>query len=175
MPVDGSDRDVTLLFTATDGPVSQWVRYWCRSDVSHVALGWSRGGDRVVLDADFGGVRLRDRAAFLRGVRLVAEYRALPDLGARAAALAALVGTPYDYAGLVGHNLVAAARRLGLRLGNPLASRRGLVCSELVRRLDLAGEHLPEWAALPVDLTTPADLLAACAASPRFVRVDPAG
>lgn len=157
---------MTVLFTTSPSILSRFIRWFTRSQVSHVGIGTTLHGVPVVIHADVGGVQVSTRTKFLQRRILHAEYdhiRQPSDLHMSAAVLA--IGEGYDYLGLFGFAIVILAWRwLRLRLHNPFASPRAVVCSEFVARaLSVPGIS-------DVETVSPQVLLEACATSSHFSR-----
>lgn len=151
----------SIIFTTTRGPISWVIRYVSKSPVSHCAVGFDIDGVSLVLEADIGGVHLSIREKFLKANPiLVAEY-ACPE-GTRVAPALKVLGKEYDYAGLVGFGIVTPIRKwLGKRVHNPFNQTRAVICSELVRAL-----NLDVFSGLDVMDVTPQDLYLVCGTLP---------
>jgi len=156
---------LTILFTTTRGPLSWIIRFITKSPVSHCAIGLNIDGVSLVLEADIEGVSLCLRERFNKqNPVLIAEY-SCPETTSVAKALQTL-GEEYDYAGLVGFGIVTPLRKwLGKRITNPFNQARSVVCSELVRSLEL-----DVFKGLDVMDVTPQDLYTACETLPKSSR-----
>lgn len=154
---------MTLVFLTTRGVLSRLIRWATNSAASHVAIGVDLAGVPLLLQADIGGVQTTLRERFIqRGHVVVAEYECatLPPIALAGAV--SCIGEHYDYVGLLGYAFVMLGRHFGRKVRNPLASSKATVCSEFVLSLDPRGEHVPDWATLAADRTSPEDLLQVC-------------
>jgi hypothetical protein len=151
-----------IVFTADNGIVSRAVRWFTGVQASHVALTAKIGGVDVLIHATVGGVQVSPRRKWLRGERVVAEFkpRAEPVFDLHTAVQS--LGERYDYVGLIGYIPVLLARRFGARLRNPLASARATVCSEFALRAAWALGKLRGVSALDPERSTPRDVLKLC-------------
>lgn len=155
---------MTLLFLTSRSWVSAVIRWVTGSEASHVAIGMDLHGVPILMHADVGGAQVSLRSKVLQGHSVVAEYDCLTIPATHIVGSVACLGERYDYVGFFGYAVVIAARHLGRRVKNPLASPRAMVCSEFVLSLDTRGEYVPPWSVLDPERTTPEDLLAICRA-----------
>lgn len=162
---------MTLVFMTGKGPLSWVIRKFTKSTTSHVGVGTVLHGLPVLIHADIGGVQVAPRAKFLKRELVVAEFKWLDDPKEELERACKLLGEKYDYVGLFGFALVIAARWIGKRIKNPLASPRAFVCSELVRQIDPNGDVVSEWKELDPEKTQPAELLEICFLSPKFEKL----
>ena len=124
---------VSLVFSRSNGLMSSLIRLVTRRAISHVAIGLTVEGVRLVVEASFLGVEMTERKCWLRANSVVEEYLSRRALDVRGALHA--LGEAYDYGGLLG--------RLWMRLRhlrrNPFGSPRRVICSELVLALRVPG------------------------------------
>lgn len=150
---------VTLIFTTAKGfsLMSRLIRWWTRSEASHVAIGVEMFGVQLLLHATKGGVKFEPRAKYLRGNKVVREVRFRHPEALELDAAVRMLGTKYDYLSLLGYALLIPLwRHLKVWIKNPFASPSAVVCSEFVLALD---PDLPEWKGLDPERTTAQDLL----------------
>lgn len=162
---------ITLLFSTTTGILSKVIRWFTKSQASHVAIGTEMHGVPVVIESTLGGVRIYPRKRWLKANRLVAEYAFGPNVEADMRYAIECVGDRYDYMGLIGQFFVVVARWIGRRIKNPFNSPKAMFCSEFVLRFNRDGV-IPEWAGLVDDGTvTPNDFLRLCRLGGSFALV----
>jgi hypothetical protein len=152
-------------------PLSALIRAMTRSRVSHA---WLLVEDpvfelRLVLEAHSSGFRLVSFARFVKENVVVALVEPSHPVDAGLPAAGAWLGESFDVLGLFGIFLTLVARWLEQRpWRNPFPSTRSLFCSEsVIRTLQAAG--YPGAGALPVEETTPGELLAFLEADPGCV------
>jgi len=160
----------SLVFTASNDLLSRSIRWFTNGRASHVAIGAQLCGVPVLIHATVGGVLVSPRAKWLRGRKLVAEYAFTNGSGVDVAGAVKRLGERYDYVGLFGFVPILVARWFGVRIRNPFASPRAVVCSELVLRADKYN-NVKEWRGMDPERTSPADLLEACVGSESFTRL----
>jgi hypothetical protein len=124
-------------------------------------LGLDVMGVPMLLHCTSGGVRFTPRTRWMASNRLVAEYRFLVDVDEGVRHAFEHLGEKYDYVSLFGFLPVLLFRWLKIKVGNPLASARAMVCSEFILHVD-QGDRIPEWDALEYETTTPQELLDIC-------------
>lgn len=143
---------MTIVFFRGRGIVPRIIALATRSSVSHVGIGARFFGLPVVIHATVGGVQVTPRARMPEPTR---EFLVpIERMGRLSLALREL-GTKYDYVGLLGFAFVLLGRWARLKVQNPLASPRAVVCSELVSYVALDDIEA-------ADETTPEDLLEHC-------------
>jgi hypothetical protein len=133
-------------------------------------LGLDLYGVAMLLHCTSGGVQVTPKSKWFRDNKLVAEYEFKPELsdGVRHAFMH--LGEKYDYVSLLGFVPVLFFRWLRVKIKNPLASAKSMVCSEFVVHVD--HEHkIPEWAGLDPETTSPEDLLLLCRRQQSFTKV----
>lgn len=142
--------------------LSATIRWFTGSPASHVLIGLEWLGVPVFVHATIGGVVVSPRKKFLKSSRIVQEFRVLPNVDVNVVRMLCRLDEDYDYPALLGYGLLIAARRLfRVKMKNPFASSRGVVCSEFVVNLRHGG-IIPEWCDLDPESSTPADLLDRC-------------
>lgn len=129
-------------------------------------------GVPVIVHATVGGVQVDFRRKWAKGNTIVGEFRPKVEVSQGVQHTLSLLGSKYDYVGLLGYLLVVFWWRwFGRKIKNPIVSPTGLVCSELLVHLSHDGSIIPEWAEMDPERTTPQDLLAACEAGSSFERI----
>jgi hypothetical protein len=162
-----------ITFTTSRAWYSGLIRWLSHGRASHVLLGVELFGREVFMHATVGGIQVTPRERFLHGNRVVAEFETKLDVPSDLLKMAAgHLGEQYDYVGLVGFIWpVMLWRWFHLKVANPLANARGMVCSEFVARIDTDGLILPEFRGLSPEETTPEDLLVICEQERSFKRL----
>ena len=151
-------------FSTTNALVSQLIRFFTRSKVSHAWLCfWDKSLKKyLVLEATFTGFILVPLENFIRSNQVVAVYTARPQLSEQIdmglQQVASYLGTLYDFSNLLGFVWVCLLRWLGIKRRNPLGSPRKLVCSEAVARVLIYG-NICSMEGLPPETTSPEDLM----------------
>lgn len=149
----------TVLFTAAANPLSRLIRFVTRSEVSHCAIRVRALDEDIVFEASLSGTRMylwrnwREHNNIVAAVGLPA-----PPIGESAIhSMVMEFDTRYDVAALFGWLGVYFFRWLGLQIRNPLASSKGLICSELVALFLL---NYPEFVfSIDPENVTPDDIL----------------
>jgi hypothetical protein len=127
----------------------------------------------VFMHANVGGIQVTPRERFLHGNRIVAEFETRQEVPSDLLKMAAgHLGEHYDYVALFGFIWpIMLWRWFQIKTDNPLASARGMVCSEFVARIDTDGLVIPEFKGLDPEDTTPEDLLKRCELEKSFKRL----
>lgn len=148
-------HEVRIVFTARTNWFSRLVRWFTKSQVSHVFLEYdsSLWGGRWVAEATVGGVR--KVPSYKARKNVVFEYRFLGDPRPGCAAIASYFGNKYDYAGIVGFAVfILLWRWLHLKIKRPFTHSKAQLCSELVARW-VKESGVPVAAYIDPELTTP--------------------
>lgn len=134
-------------------PLSAIVRWFTGSRASHAwFLYWDDDFQMdMVLEAHEMGLRLLPFAAFERKNNIVKIVQPRYDIETGLVEMGKLLGTMYDFAGLVGMVVVLVGRSFKRRWKNPFRSPATVFCSEGVARAMLA---TPGYNGLPWDPET---------------------
>lgn len=162
-----------VTFTTADVWYAKLIRWFTRGRASHVLIGVTLFGREVFMHANVGGIQVTPRERFLYKNQVVAEFETRQEIPSDLLRMAAgHLGESYDYVGLFGFIWpMMLWRWLHLKVKNPLANARGMVCSEFVARVDTDGLVIPEFRGLDPEDTTPEDLLVLCELEKSFKRL----
>jgi hypothetical protein len=129
-----------------------------------VLIGVELFGREVFIHADVGGVQVTPRDRFLRNNRIVAEFETRWEMPEDLLKVAVEhIGDKYDYVAFLGFLWpVMLWRWFHVKTQNPLASARGMVCSEFAARIDPDGLVISEFKGIDPENTKPEDLLEIC-------------
>ncbi len=161
---------MTLIFSTSKSLISRLICWFTKSPASHVMIGLEIHGIPMLLHCTAGGVQVTPRTKWFRDSELVAEYTFRPDIleGLRYAFMQ--LGVKYDYVSLLGFIPVLLFRWLRVKIKNPLASAKSMVCSEFILHVDHA-HKIPEWVGLDPETTSPQDLLVVCRKEQSFAKL----
>jgi hypothetical protein len=148
-------------FSTTDSFVSKTIRWFTQSEVSHTFVLYYDPAfqQTMVVEADWTGFRIIPLERFEKSNRIV-EIREIPvDEDPALSATAFMLGSPYDFKGLLGHALARVASVvLRRKVNTPFRSSRKIICSEAVVRI-LQVISYPDAEKLIPDAVSPQDLL----------------
>lgn len=152
---------LTLLFTSSSDWSSKIIRFFTRSKTSHVMIGLQLFGVEMLLHCTGGGVQFTPRRKWMRDNYMVGEFTCTVDLTYGLSHAVRHLGEKYDYLSLIGFLPILFFRWLKIKVKNPLASPKAMVCSEFVLHVDPEGK-VPEWSGMDPETTTAQDLLELC-------------
>ena len=163
---------ITIAFTTKDSWVSRLIKWATRGSASHVLIGTKVYGVDMFLHCSVGGVQMSTRDKWLKKNKLVHEYKVMPNVRSGLQHAFSHLNEKYDYLALLGYAwIILAWRLLKVKWKNPLASSKGMVCSEFVRHLDLNGDRITEWKDLDPERTHPKHLMDICESSSNFEEI----
>lgn len=149
---------ISIGFSTTDTWMGKLIRWFTKSQVSHVFVYFELGNSGWVVEAGWTGVDIISWDKFTRDNKVVKMVN-LPDaVDPDLAYTLEMVGEPYDYPGLLGMVLVMAGRHFHRKWNNPTASGKAIFCSEMVTVL-LQQSNYPGAEKLTPRNTSPDDLL----------------
>jgi hypothetical protein len=138
--------------------------------ISHSALKVDVNGVPWILHAAWSGVAFIPMSEIMGNHSVVAEFEIVPDVSKEFEAAKGRVGQSYDVLTLLGYIFVVLGRYLHIGINNPMYSKSGEVCSELVIEMDV-NHQIPEFEELvPADVT-PQDLFNICSIGSSFRRL----
>lgn len=158
---------VTIVLFTSSHWFSKIIQFVLGSKIGHAAIGFEKDGKQFFLHAAWGGVQISTKESVMSNHSIVAEFEILPDMSDELALAETKVGKPYDTVGLLGYLAVLFAKKFGIGLHNPLASKSAVVCSEFVMELDVNNE-IPEFNGLTPSDITPKDLFHICSSGKSF-------
>ncbi len=157
----------TIALFTSNNIFSRIIQFFEGSKISHSAIGIDIDGVSYFLHAAWGGVQLTARENVLSYDKLFAEFEVIPNIEDEVNTAKSKIGEPYDTIGLFGFIFVLLARKLGIGIHNPLASKSAVVCSEFIIECDT--QHLiPEFYGLDPETITPPDLFHICSNGKSF-------
>jgi hypothetical protein len=128
-------------------------------------------GVEMLLHCTGGGVQFTPRRKWMKDNYLVGEYTPVVDLTYGLKHAVGHLGEKYDYLSLIGFLPVLFFRWLKVKIKNPLASPKAMVCSEFVLHVD-PDRKILEWQKLDPETTTAEDLLQICERSKSFEELE---
>lgn len=148
----------SIGFSTSNNPISRFIRWVTKSQVSHTWLLVDFLDMPVVLEAGIRGFYPTPASVFWKKNKVVCVSTVDFPLDDGLHAIGKWLGTKYDVAGLIGGMAVVAGRWLKRKWNNPVEGASALFCSEVVVRMLQAAEF-PGADTLDPDDTTPEDLL----------------
>lgn len=152
---------LTITFFSSSSIISKIIGWLIGGNVSHCAIGFEKDNIKYFLHAAWGGVQITPRDEFLKEDYIVSEFEILINMQDEVILAEKSVGEPYDTIGLLGYIPVLLAKKFGIGIHNPLASKCAVVCSEFVVECDVNHE-IKEFDGLDPANVTPKDLLDIC-------------
>lgn len=140
-------------------PISKLIRWLTKSKASHT---WLMFYDKVfdtplVMEATTEGLRLIPYDIFVTHNEIVDVINPGVDLTPGLRALTPILGSRYDFSGLLGMTIVLVGRWFKRKWRNPCHSTSTMFCSEfVVRVLQASGDT--RTASTEADMTSPQDL-----------------
>lgn len=153
----------TIIFSTTNQIFSRLIRFFTKSKVSHCAIGLDIGGMDMVAHATVSGIVLVPRSRFTENNTIIKEFIINQDIENNIVKVFEDLGVQYDYVGVFGFGLVNVLKRwFGLKIKNPLASSKAMVCSEFVVALNKYNNKIESWKDIDPETITPQELLDIC-------------
>ena len=117
------------------------IRWITGGRASHVGILLA---ENSILHCDIGGVKVVFLETFLEGRKILAIFQ--PKIPIDRDNAIKLIGSKYDYDGLIGFIPVLLSKRwFGWKIGNPFADKHEFVCSEFVAQALDPHRKIPEF------------------------------